>query len=94
MDLFEQYRQLLIKINPLIKKSIFLTKSDDVNVENLDSYEGIGSKHAYSRIAPLRILHKNIRITNQPNILDTYFMNELIRYLISCSVARLWRKRG
>ena len=78
MDLFEQYRQLLIKINPLIKKDIHLVRSDTVNVENLDSYEGIGSKHAYSRIAPLKLLHKNIRITNQQNILDTYFINEMI----------------
>ncbi len=78
MDLFEQYRQLLIKINPLIKKNIYLTNSNDVNVENLGVYKGIGSKHAYSRIAPLRILHENIKIENQPNILDTYFINKII----------------
>ena len=78
MDLLEQYRQLLIKISPLIKKDICLVSSKNLNVDNLDSYEGIGSKHAYSRIAPLKILHKNLTITNQPNILDTYFMNEMI----------------
>lgn len=78
MDLLEQYRQLLIKISPLIKKDICLVSSENLNVENLDSCEGIGSKHAYSRIAPLKILHKNLTITNQPNILDTYFMNEMI----------------
>ena len=79
MDLFEQYRQLLLKINPLIKKEIYLTSSDEVNVENLEHYQGIGSKHAYSRIAPLVILHKNIKIKNQPNILDTYFINEMLK---------------
>ncbi len=79
MDLFEQYRQLLIKINPLIKRNIYLINSNEVNVENLESYKGIGSKHAYSRIAPLKLLHENIQITNQPNILDTYFIDEIIK---------------
>lgn len=78
MELFEQYRQLLIKIAPIIKNTILLKSSDKVNVENLDSYEGIGSKHTYSRIAPLKLLHANIRIKNQPNILDTYFINQII----------------
>lgn len=79
MDLFEQYRQLILRINPLIKKEIYLTSSNEVNVENLKPYQGIGSKHAYSRIAPLVILHKDLTITNQPNILDTYFINEMIK---------------
>ena len=79
MDLFEQYRQLLIKINPLIKREIYLTSSNEINIENLKPYQGIGSKHAYSRIAPLVILHKNIKFTNQPNILDTYFINEMLK---------------
>lgn len=78
IDLFEQYRQLLVKINPLIKREIYLTNSNGINVENLEPYKGIGSKHAYSRIAPLRLLHENIQIRNQPNILDTYFMNKII----------------
>lgn len=80
MDLFEQYRQLLIRISPLIRREIYLTSSDEINVENLERYQGIGSKHAYSRVAPLKILHENIKITNQPNILDTYFMNEMMKY--------------
>lgn len=78
INLFEQYRQLLIKISPVINKPICLISCNEVNVENLKSYEGIGSKHAYSRVAPLKILHENIRITNQPNILDTYFINKII----------------
>lgn len=78
IDLFEQYRQLLINISSLIKKDIYLINSDGVNVENLESYKSIGSKHAYSRIAPLRILHENIKVINQPNILDTYFINKMI----------------
>lgn len=79
MELFEQYKQLLIKISPLIKCDILLKSSEKVNVENLDAYKGIGSKHAYSRIVPLKILHKDIRITNQPNILDTFFINEMVK---------------
>lgn len=78
MELFEQYRQLLFKISPIIKKDILLRSSEEVNVENLDSYKGIGSKHTYSRIAPLKLIHPNISIKNQPNILDTYFINRMI----------------
>ena len=79
MDLFEQYKQLLIKISPLIHKDICLVNSSKINVENLSHYQGIGSKHAFSRIAPLKLLHSNLRIQNEPNILDTYFINEIIK---------------
>ena len=54
MDLFEQYKQLLIKISPLIHKDICLVNSSKINVENLSHYQGIGSKHTFSRIAPLK----------------------------------------
>ena len=79
MDLFEQYKQLLIKISPLIHKDICLVNSSKINVENLSHYQGIGSKHTFSRIAPLKLLHSNLRIQNEPNILDTYFINEIIK---------------
>lgn len=79
MNLFEQYKQLLIKISPLIHKDICLVNSSKINVENLSRYQGIGSKHTFSRIAPLKLLHSNLRIQNEPNILDTYFINEIIK---------------
>ena len=78
LELFDQYKQLLIKISNLIKKDIILKDADKLNTDNLNSYSEISSKHAYSRIAPLLLLHENIRVINQPNILDTYFINELI----------------
>lgn len=79
IELFEQYKQLLMKISPILHNDICLVNSEKTNVENLTLNQGIASKHAFSRIAPLKLLYNNLKICNEPNILDTYFINEIIK---------------
>lgn len=38
-----------------------------------------GSKQAFSRIIPLKILHPEIQIENSPQILDVFYQNEVIK---------------
>lgn len=79
MELFEEYKIILKKIKKIINKKIVIVNSSDDNFENYSKYVNIGSKHVYSRISPLKLIYgDNLEIKNVPNILDSYFMNELI----------------
>lgn len=37
-----------------------------------------GSKQSYSRIVPLKIIHQEISIYNDPNILDCFYLNNIV----------------
>ncbi len=78
LELQEQYKQIIISLERIIHKSFCIKSCSEINIENLELLNNIGSKHEYSRIAPLKVLYDNLKITGEPNILDTYFLNTLI----------------
>lgn len=57
-----------------------------------------GSKQAFSRIYPLKLLHPEIKLENVPNILDAYYMNSVLKkseqtsgeFVIDESVCSSW----
>ncbi|MBK0039171.1 MULTISPECIES: NUDIX domain-containing protein [unclassified Enterococcus] len=65
-------------IEPLIKKEIFfLANSGKRNTYSLGNNQTY-SKHAYSRIAPLKLYFDDLKIFGTPNTIDAYYIEKII----------------
>ena len=70
--------KIVNEIEHIIHKEICWVNCGDHNVYSVDE-DVMPSKHIFSRVIPLLEFSDNIIIDNAPNILDSYYMYEIIR---------------
>jgi UDP-N-acetylglucosamine enolpyruvyl transferase/8-oxo-dGTP pyrophosphatase MutT (NUDIX family) len=74
-------KKLLEPLNKILQSEVIIRVDEQVDLEMpLASVTKIqGSKHAYSRIAPLLFIYKNLQIKNIPRTIDSYAIHQLIQ---------------
>ncbi|MBA4496432.1 NUDIX domain-containing protein [Paenactinomyces guangxiensis] len=74
-------KKLLAPLDKILQSEVIIRVDEQVDLEMpLSSSARIqGSKHAYSRIAPLLFIYKSLKINNIPRTIDSYAIHQLIR---------------
>lgn len=68
---------ILGELEKILKKEVILKYNKTKKYQLLLPYKIQWSKHAYSRVVALRYLTWNIKLTNIPNILDVWILDEI-----------------
>lgn len=70
---------IINSIGPFLEKKIVWMNDGQFHEWVSMNHSIMGSKHAYSRIAPLSIFCNTVDISNVPNTLDSYYIKKIIQ---------------